>query len=269
LKISIAVAGKGGTGKTTLAALLVRALLERGVRPVLAVDADPNSNLAEALGAEPPRPLAEIREHGSTPEGSPPSGVGRIRAVGDEIQRAIVEAEGFDLIAMGRPEGPRCYCAVNTLLRKSLDDLAGNYAAVVLDNEAGMEHLSRRTTNDVDFLVAVMNPTLPSFRAAQRALALSRELPVRIGHRAVLVTRVGPGGLPEPILRELAAIDAERLPDVPQDDAVERAGTLAGSVFALPGQTPALAAVKEVVERLCAVSSAGVGAEIVKTGGVQ
>ena len=94
---------------------------------------------------------------------------------------------------MGRPEGPRCYCYVNNLLRKSLDELARNYAAVVLDNEAGMEHLSRRTTNNVDFLIAVTDPTLPALRAVERILALSRELPVKIGHRTVLVNRGGAG----------------------------------------------------------------------------
>jgi len=108
LKLSIAVAGKGGIGKTTLSALLVRSLTEMDIRPVLAVDADANSNLAEALGVEEGRPLAEIREQSSSPEGSPASGVGRVRSVEDEIQRAISEAEGFDLITMGRPEGPRC-----------------------------------------------------------------------------------------------------------------------------------------------------------------
>ena len=116
---------------------------------------------------------------------------------------------------MGRPEGPRCYCYVNNLLRKSLDSLSRNYAAVVVDNEAGMEHLSRRTTNDVDLLIAVMNPTLPSLRAAQRIVALSRELPVKIDRRAVLVNRVGPEGVPAEIDRELAACGVERLADVP------------------------------------------------------
>jgi CO dehydrogenase maturation factor len=143
--LSLAIAGKGGIGKTTFAALVIRALGELKIRPALAVDADPNSNLAEALGVAPGMPLAHIREQGSSPEGSPASGIGRARAVEDEIQRAIVEAQGFDLLAMGRPEGPRCYCYVNNLLRRSLDLLAANYAAVVMDNEAGMEHLSRRT----------------------------------------------------------------------------------------------------------------------------
>ncbi len=224
---SVAIAGKGGIGKTTLSALLVRALVESGVTPVLAVDADPNSCLAEALGVEGAKPLAEIREKSATPEGSPASGVGRVRAIEDEIQRAIVEATGFDLITMGRPEGPKCYCYVNNLLRRSLDGLARGYAAVVLDNEAGMEHLSRRTTNNMDWLIAVTDPTLPALRAARRIITLSRELPVKIAHRAVLLNRVAPGGVPERLERELAELsapdDVERLPDVPQDDALERA----------------------------------------------
>lgn len=250
MTLSIAVAGKGGVGKTTLAALLVRALRETRIRPILAVDADPNSNLAEALGIRPGRLLADIREQGSSPEGSPPSGIGRVRAVEDEIQRAIAEAEGFDLVTMGRPEGPRCYCYVNNLLRKSLDDLARNYAAVVLDNEAGMEHLSRRTTNNVDFLVAVTDPTLPALRAAERILTLSRELPVKIAHRAVLINRAVGGNVPEEVARRLAQLDAGRLPDVPQDAEVERAGAAGGDVFSLSTLSPALAAVRRVVETL-------------------
>ena len=250
MTLSIAVAGKGGIGKTTLCALLVRSLRELGARPILAVDADPNSNLAEALGVEPGKVLADIREEGSTPEGSPASGIGRVRAVGDEIQRAIAEAEGFDLITMGRPEGPRCYCAVNNLLRNSLDGLSRNYRAVVVDNEAGMEHLSRRTTNDVDCLVVMMNPTLPSFRAAKRILDLSTELPVRIGRRMLLVNRVGPQGVEEVITREVAELAAERLPEVPQDDCVEQAGASGRSVFALSAETPALSAMNEIAKTL-------------------
>lgn len=250
MKLSIAIAGKGGTGKTTFSALLIRALREAGVRPILAVDADPNSNLADALGVEEGRLLADIREEGSSPEGSPSSGIGRVRAIEDEISRAITEAEGFDLVTMGHGEGPRCYCYVNNLLRKSLDTLGRNYPALVLDNEAGMEHLSRRTTNDVDFLIAVANPTMPSLRAVRRILQISRQLPIKIGRRAVLLSRVGPEGLPGPVAEELAGLDAERLPDVPQDDAVERAGAAGQHVFTLANETPALAAVRRVLQAL-------------------
>jgi CO dehydrogenase maturation factor len=233
-----------------LAALFVRALWEAKIRPILAVDADPNSNLAEALGVAPGRPLADIREQGSSPEGSPSSGIGRARAVEDEIQRAIAEADGFDLVTMGRPEGPRCYCYVNNLLRTSLDGLTRNYAAVILDNEAGMEHLSRRTTNNVDFLIAVTDPTLPAFRAVQRIVRLSRELPVEIGRRTVLVNRVEPAGTADPLGGPLAELGAQRLPDVPQDAEVQRAGAAGRDVFTLPTDTPALAAVRRVVDLL-------------------
>jgi CO dehydrogenase maturation factor len=255
--LSVAIAGKGGTGKTTLAALLVRCLREAGVRPILAVDADPNSNLAEALGVEPGKPLAEIREEGSSPEGSPASGVGRVRAVEDEIQRAITEADGFDLVTMGRPEGPRCYCYVNNLLRKSLGELSRGYRAVVLDNEAGMEHLSRRTTNNVDFLILVANPALPAIRAARRILDLSRQLPVTIGQRALLLNRLGPGGVADQIGRQLAALDVPRLADVPQDDELEQAGASGRDIVSLSERSPALIAVRQIVETLLAASAAG------------
>ena len=250
MTLSLAVAGKGGTGKTTFSALVIRALKEAGVRGILAVDADPNSNLAEALGVDAGKALADIREEGSSPEGSPQSGIGRARAIDDELQRAITEAEGFDLITMGRSEGPRCYCYVNNLLRKSLDSLTGSYEAIVIDNEAGMEHLSRRTTNNIDFLVTVMNPTMPSFRAVKRVLELSRELPVEIAERTVLVSRTRPEEAPEEVLRGLAELDARRLPDIPQDDAVEQAGAAGENVFALPEDSPALVAVRQLIDTL-------------------
>jgi CO dehydrogenase maturation factor len=251
MTLSLAIAGKGGTGKTTFSALMIRALAEMQLRPVLAVDADPNANLADALGVEAGMPLAEIREQGSSAEGSPASGMGRVRAIDDEIHRAIAEADGFDLVTMGRPEGPRCYCYVNNLLRRSLDSLAVNYAAVVVDNEAGMEHLSRRTTNNVDFLIAVTDPTLPALRAVQRIIGLSRELPVQIGRRTVLVNRVEPAGVAGQLGGQLAELGAERLPDVPQDAEVQLAGATGRDVFALPADSPALAAVRRLLEVLC------------------
>ena len=250
MKISIAIAGKGGVGKTTLSAMLIRTLKEMGMRPILAVDADPNSNLAEALGVDEGRPLAEVREQGSSDEGSPASGIGRARAIEDEIQRAVTEAEGFDLVTMGRGEGPRCYCYVNNLLRKSLDGLSGSYNSVLLDNEAGMEHLSRRTTNNMDFLIMVMDPAMPSFRAVKRILELSRELPVEIGHRLLLVNRMPPDGMNDQVAGQLAQLDVRRLPDIPQDDSVEQAGAAGENVFSLPDDCAALGAVRSVVEAL-------------------
>ena len=137
---TIAISGKGGSGKTTLAAMIIRSLLEKVNKgAVLAVDADPNSCLGLTLGVQPVGIVADIREDARA---KPPSntGVDRIRSVEYGIQQAITEAEGFDLLTMGRPEGPDCYCAVNNMLRKFLDELSSQYKFVVIDNEAGMEH---------------------------------------------------------------------------------------------------------------------------------
>jgi CO dehydrogenase maturation factor len=192
--------------------------------------------------------------------------VGRARAIDDEIQRAITEADGFDLVTMGRGEGPRCYCYVNNLLRRSLDTLARNYDALILDNEAGLEHLSRRTTNNMDYLVTVANPTLPSLRAAGRVLELSRQLPIRIEERVLVLTRAGGREMPEAVRSALGALEARRLPDLPQDDTVERANAEGTSVFDLPDQTPALVAVRSVVAALTSQpsrsSSSGEGTTI-------
>lgn len=248
--LSVAIAGKGGVGKTSLAALLVRAFREDGLRPVLAVDADPNSNLAEALGVERTRTLADIREELSAPEGSSPGGAGRARTLRDEIARSVVEAEGFDLITMGRPEGPRCYCYVNTLLRQALEELSRNYAAVVIDNEAGMEHLSRRTTNNVDWLLVVTDTTIPALRAAGRIVELSRQLPVKIAKRALVVNRVGPNGTGGEFERTLQKLGIERLADVPHDGAIEQAGQEGRDILGLPGDSPATAAIRNMARTL-------------------
>jgi len=157
---TIAISGKGGSGKTTLAAMIIRALLEHSDNgAVLAVDADPNSCLGLMLGVKPVCTVADIREDARA---KPPSNAGmdRVRSVEYGIQQAITEAQGFDLLTMGRPEGPSCYCAVNNMLRKFLDELSSQYRFVVIDNEAGMEHLSRRTTNNVDLLCIVSEPLL-------------------------------------------------------------------------------------------------------------
>ena len=155
---TIAVSGKGGSGKTTLAAMIIRWLLERGSSNVLGVDADPNSCLALTLGVEPTGTIAEIRE-GARARPATNAGGDRLRAFEYGIQQAITEAKGFDLLTMGRPEGPDCYCAANNMLRQFMDKLSSQYEYVVIDNEAGMEHLSRRTTNDVDLLYIVAEPT--------------------------------------------------------------------------------------------------------------
>src|SRR4030042_624783 len=154
----IGVAGKGGVGKTTVAALLIRSLLAHGLRPLLAVDADPNSCLNEKIGVEVGRSLGQIREESVRLKQEAPTGLAKRDVLEMEVQSAIVEGTGFDVLAMGRQEGPGCYCYVNNLLRSFVDGLGGAYKAVVIDNEAGMGHLSRRTNAGVDVMLFVCQP---------------------------------------------------------------------------------------------------------------
>lgn len=183
---SIALAGKGGTGKTTVAGMLVRYLVQRGRTPVLAVDADANANLNEVLGLTLRATLGEAREEMKK---GVAAGMTKDVFMQMKIQEAVVEAKGFDLIVMGRPEGTGCYCAANSLLTQYLDKLMVNYASIVIDNEAGMEHLSRMTTNNMDALLVVSDPTKRGLQAAARILELTRELKLNIGRNFLLVNQ--------------------------------------------------------------------------------
>lgn len=181
---SIAFAGKGGTGKTTLAGFMVRYLVSHGKTPVLAVDADSNSNLNEVLGLEVDLTLGEAREEMKS---GVATGMTKDVFIEMKIQEAVVESDGFDLIVMGRPEGPGCYCAANTLLTQCLEKLIANYAYIVMDNEAGMEHISRLTTNNINTMFVVSDPTKRGLQAASRILSLADELNLEVGDKYVLV----------------------------------------------------------------------------------
>ncbi|NOQ18548.1 MAG: AAA family ATPase, partial [Desulfobacterales bacterium] len=153
MPFSIALAGKGGTGKTTVAGLLIKYLIKTGKTPVLAVDADSNANLNEVCGLEVTDTLGNAREE--MKKGIVPSGMTKDIFMDMKLQQAVVEDDGFDLVVMGQPEGQGCYCAANTLLTGFLEKLTGNYPYIVMDNEAGMEHISRLTTSNVDVLLTI------------------------------------------------------------------------------------------------------------------
>jgi len=178
---TLAVAGKGGTGKTTLAALLIQTLIERGEGPVLAVDADPNPNLGFALGCQVEKTISELRDELLDHIRKLAPGVTKDDYLEMGIQECLWEGRGVDLLVMGAGEGPRCYCAVNNVLRRCIDRLRGAYRYVVMDNEAGLEHLSRCTTQDVDVLLVVSNGLPVSLQAASRIRELTKRLALRIG----------------------------------------------------------------------------------------
>jgi len=187
---SVALAGKGGTGKTTMACFLIKYLVEKGKTPILAVDADANANLNEVLGLEVTETLGDAREE--MKKGAS-NGMTKDLFIEMKLQEAVVETSNFDLIVMGRPEGAGCYCAANSLLTHYLDKLLDNYEFVVIDNEAGMEHISRLTTNNVDLLLVISDTTRRGMQAAARIIDLTHELGLNIKRKYILINQVKDG----------------------------------------------------------------------------
>lgn len=185
--ISLAVAGKGGCGKTTFSAALIRFLLQRNYLPLLAVDADPNANLNESLGVDYRLTIGEIVEEMKKLESG---SMDKETWLSIKAEEALTESQGFDLLVMGRPEGPGCYCAANNLLRSYLDRLAKAYQALVIDNEAGMEHLNRRLTRDIDYLFLIAEPTSKGLATARRLYNLANSLELNIKRFYLVVNKV-------------------------------------------------------------------------------
>ena len=190
---TIAITGKGGVGKTTVAGLLVLRLIARGCRPVLAVDADPNSFLAEVLGACScsDKSIGTVREEArEIASKGMAAGISKQDLLEMKIAESLVEAEDFDLIAMGRPEGPGCYCYANNVLKSAIPQIADNYPFMVIDNEAGLENLSRRIVRKVDLLVLVSDPSQRGLTTARRIHDLAHEMGIQYQHLALVVNRV-------------------------------------------------------------------------------
>ena len=185
----IAMAGKGGTGKTTIAALIVRIIKENKLGSILAVDADPNSNLAEVLGLETKESIGQILDEISAHPEVVPVNMGKDAFIEYRVQTAIVEGDGFDCLVMGRPEGPGCYCYVNNALRNVMAKLIKDYDFVIIDNEAGLEHLSRRTTRSADSLIVVTDASIVGLKAAKRITELTRELNIKIKKGFLVINR--------------------------------------------------------------------------------
>ena len=168
-----------------------------------------------------------------------------------EIRMALEEGERIDLLAMGRPEGQGCYCAANHLLRTIIDDLSRHYPFVIVDNEAGMEHISRRTTRDVDALLVVSDPTLRGVKAAESILQLARELEINV-HRSMLILNRVQGELPAPLQGAIRSLDAEVAAVIPADPKVNELDALGEPLVHLDGQSPAYRAVDDLTERILA-----------------
>lgn len=246
---TIVVAGKGGTGKTSISALLVQTLSKKGV--VLAVDADPATNLNQALGVEAGSTVGGIREEMTRDiqSGTLSPGISKPDYLEGKIRAALVESRGFDLLAIGRPEGPGCYCAANNMLRMSIDKLGRGYRYVVIDSEAGMEHISRQTTREVDLLVIVSDPTQRGIRTAAAIKGLVGEMRTRVGQVALVVNRC-PDGLPPQIARAAEGLGFESPLIIGQDPHLAGLEIAGRPTTQLPADSPLRLGVAELVARL-------------------
>ncbi len=249
MPFTIAVAGKGGTGKSTLSALLVQALRNLDHGPVLAVDADPNATLAEFLGTEQTTSIGELREDTLARVADLAPGASKERYLEQGLHECLVEAAGFDLLVMGRGEGPKCYCMVNHILRKYINVLRGSYAYVVLDNEAGLEHLSRRTTQDVDALVVVAQPNPVALRSAGRILSLARDLKLRVKGEWLVLNGVA-GTIPDGLAQSVEELGIPLAGSIPFDEGIAQLSVEGRPLSALDAASPARRAVEGLLQSL-------------------
>jgi len=249
LSVNIALAGKGGSGKTTIAALIIRYLITNNAGPILAVDADPNSNLAESLGLETGGTVGQILDAFQKEKISIPSGMTKESYLEYKLHEIVVETKNLDLLVMGRGEGPECYCYPNVILRKLIDELSGNYAYVVMDNEAGMEHLSRRTTQNLDELIIVSNHSVKGVRAVAQIIELVSELKLSVKRQSVIVNAVR--GEMDPSVEEALNSSGIEPPAVlPWDEEVYNFDLKLKPLTELPDESKAILAIGALMDKL-------------------
>jgi CO dehydrogenase maturation factor len=244
----IAVTGKGGTGKTTVAALTIKWLKAHARGPVLALDADPDANLATVLGVPVPKTIGDLREETVREIKSLPVGMTKASYIQAGLHQIVVETPKVDFITMGRPEGPGCYCFVNTLLREFAEDLEDAYEWVVMDNEAGLEHISRRTAAHVDHLIVVVNSSSLAIDCARRIQQLLASLKNEVRRKYVLINDAGEERAAA-IRQRLESIGFEYLGHLPHDDALEQQVFNGQSLFELNG-TAATTKMDEILKKL-------------------
>jgi CO dehydrogenase maturation factor len=249
---TIAITGKGGTGKTTVAALMVSWLVTKGKTPVLAVDADSNANLNELLGVRFTATVGGIREDARARAAERSTGTSKQQFLEMRIHEALVECSGFDLIVMGRPEGPGCYCFANNVLRDVIGRISTNYPYVLVDCEAGLEHLSRRTLLTVDWLLVVSDPSLRGLETARRVGEVVEEMKTRVGRRALVVNRLRdtPEKLTDAQNRAVKNSGFDRVFFLPRDEAVERMDENGGTVTDIGTATGMYRGVSAILETL-------------------
>ncbi len=245
----IALAGKGGVGKTTVSALLIRQFAKNGVSPVLAIDADPNSNLGETLGLEINKTVGDIREGYMKDPQQVPSGMDKINYLEMMMNQSLVEEKYFDLLVMGRQEGQGCYCMVNNILNKFTEELEKNYKYLLVDNEAGMEHLSRRTSGRVDMLIMVTDYALRGLRAVKRIKEMLGDLKLDVKDIGLIVNRA-PEKLNKNFLKEADEIGVPIICTIPEDNTLLDFDMERKSFMDLPDDSPSVLKLDELMQNL-------------------
>ncbi|MGC2061872.1 MAG: AAA family ATPase [Thermodesulfovibrionales bacterium] len=246
----VALAGKGGTGKTSIASLTVKYIVEKRQKPVLAVDADSNSCLNEALGVPIHATIGGLREEALEKirgGGDRPGGMSMEQLFDYQVSQSVIEAKGFDLMVMGRPEGPGCYCAANNIIRKYTDKLSETYPYVVIDNEAGMEHLSRRTTHKVDLLLIVSDPSVRGVKTAERIQKLVKELNLDVAENAIIINRVS-GRDGEELKKFAEGLGLTVAAMIPQDQNIFDYDLQGRAICELPQDSPAVSALFSLLD---------------------
>lgn len=249
MSFAIAVAGKGGSGKTSTASLIIRYLKKNGKEPILAVDADPNANLGDSLGLEVTRTVGQILDDFQREKISIPPGMTKEAYLEYKVHEAVVESEGLDLVTMGRGEGPECYCYPNVILRKVIDAIAGNYAFVVMDNEAGMEHLSRRTTQNIDELLLISDHSVKGVRTLGRIRELVSDLKLSVKRQSVIINFV-PDKLDSAVSQELEKLGLKPAAIVPVDEQVYEYDLKLKPLLGLPDTSKAVRAIGDFMAKI-------------------
>ena len=257
---TIALAGKGGTGKTTIAALVIKYLVQNQPGAVLAIDADPSSNLNIALGTELGWTVGDIREdmlsqvkvsltQGGAAMGALAGGMTKRDYLNYQIQTSLIEGNRFDLLAMGRSEGTGCYCAVNHNLREVLDAIRKHYRFCVIDNEAGLEHLSRRTSRDIDHLLVISDPSERGLVTAERVASFRNELDINISNTYLILNRLS-GEMPPNLKAHIDRMDIPLLGVIPSDSLLLEYEYSGKPIIDLPDDTPIYQALGKMLEKI-------------------
>ncbi len=249
MPLTIAVSGKGGTGKTTICALIINYLLQKNLTPILAVDADPNATLADSLGVQVENTIGNILDDFLKQKEGLPFGVIKESMIEYKLFEILLEEKGFDLLVMGHGEGPGCYCYPNSVLRDCLDKLSSKYRYTVIDNQAGLEHISRRTNGDIDVLLLISDPTLKGIKTAGRLQNMINTLNLKIGKSFLIINRL-PGDIPAEILEETKRQNLDLLEIIPEDEDIRTNDIKGTPLINLNNEASSFRKIKDLMEKL-------------------